>query len=105
MYDQVTWNASVDKMLIYDIGMTGEFLGETEALATLAGILNKSDDVALLKARQADMAAKVQQHLWSEEHQIYLNFQQDTNTFNSHTSPPVSTRCFLALRRLSRHWR
>jgi hypothetical protein len=87
MYDQVTWNASVDKMLIYDIGMTGEFLGETEALATLAGILNKSDDVALLKARQADMAAKVQQHLWSEEDQIYLNFQQDTNTFNSHTSP------------------
>ena len=53
MYDEVTWNASVDKMLIYDVGMTGEFLGETEALVELAGILNKTDDVTLLKARQA----------------------------------------------------
>ena len=67
--------------------MTGEFLGETEALAELANILNKSADVALLKTRQADMAAKVQQHLWSEADQIYLNFQEDTHTFNTHTSP------------------
>ena len=35
MYDQVTWNASLDKMLIYDVGMTGEWLGEVEALAEL----------------------------------------------------------------------
>ena len=75
MYDQVTWNASVNKMLIYDVGMTGEYLGETEALAELAALLNKSDDVALLKQRQADMAAKVQQTLWSAEQQIFLNYQ------------------------------
>ena len=87
MYDQVTWNASVDKMLIYDVGMTGEFLGETEALADLAAVLNMTEDVALLKARQADMAAKVQKGLWSEATQIYLNYQEDTKTFNTHTSP------------------
>ena len=87
MYDQVTWNATVDKMLIYDVGMTGEFMGETEALVELAGILNKTDDVVLLKARQADMAARVQKTLWSAASQTYLNYQVDTGTFNTHTSP------------------
>ena len=36
-------------MLIYDVGMTGEWLGEVEALAELAGYLNLTEDVALLK--------------------------------------------------------
>jgi hypothetical protein len=40
------------QMLIYDVGMTGEWLGETEALAELAGYLNMTEDVALLKKRQ-----------------------------------------------------
>ena len=75
MYDQVTWNSSVDKMLIYDVGMTGEFLGETEALVELAGILNMTDDVALLKKRQTDMADRVQKTLWNQASQIYLNYQ------------------------------
>ena len=74
-------------MLIYDVGMTGEFLGETEALVELAEILNRTADVALLKARQADMAARVQSTLWSAASQIYLNYQVDTQTFNTHTSP------------------
>ena len=87
MYDQVTWNATVNKMLIYDVGMTGEFLGETEALVELAAILNKTTDVVRLKARQADMAARVQKTLWSATSQIYLNYQVDTETFNTHTSP------------------
>ena len=69
------------------LAVSGEFLGEVEALAELAAILNKTDDVALLKSRQAAMAAKVQQHLWSEVTQLYLNFQQDTGTFNTHNSP------------------
>lgn len=72
---------------IYDVGMTGEFLGETEALAELAAILNLTDDVALLTKRQADMAARVQKTLWSSASQIYLNYQVDTQTFNTHTSP------------------
>ena len=87
MYDQVTWNASLDKMLIYDVGMTGEWLGEVEALAELAGYLNLTEDVALLKKRQASMASKVQNTLWSAASQIYLNYQVDTQTFNTHTSP------------------
>ena len=35
-YDQVTWNATQNKMLIYDIGMTSEWLGEVDALIDLA---------------------------------------------------------------------
>ena len=67
--------------------MTGEWLGETEALAELAGYLNLTEDVALLKKRQASMASKVQNTLWSAASQIYLNYQVDTQTFNTHTSP------------------
>ena len=74
-------------MLIYDIGMTSEWLGEVEALVSLATALNKTQDVAMLQARQANMSAKVQSTLWNEASQIYLNFQQDTQTFNTHSSP------------------
>jgi hypothetical protein len=77
------------QMLIYDVGMTGEWLGETEALAELAGYLNMTEDVALLKKRQADMAAKVQSTLWSAASQIYLNYQVDTQTFNTVRDTPL----------------
>lgn len=30
MYDDVTWDPAQNKMLIYDIGMTGEYIGECE---------------------------------------------------------------------------
>ena len=39
MYDQVTWNASLNKMLIYDVGMTGEWLGEVASNAKKYGSL------------------------------------------------------------------
>ena len=86
-YDEVTWNATVDKMLLYDVGMSGQFLGETAALIELARVLNRTADATALEEQQAAMAAKVQQHLWSAEQQIYLNFQVDSRTFNKHSSP------------------
>lgn len=87
MYDEVTWNSSLNKMLIYDVGMTSQYLGEIEALTELAAALNKTDDIAMLKERQADMASTLQATLWSKTRQIYLNYQVDTATFNTHTSP------------------
>jgi len=87
MYDQVTWSAAQNKMLIYDVGMTGEFLGEVEALAELAAALGKSADVAMLKARQAKMAATVNDVLWNATLGLYFNYQVDTDSFNLHTSP------------------
>ena len=86
-YDQVTWNATESKMLIYDIGMTAEWLGEVDALIDLAATLNKPEDVSMLQARKSNMSAKVQSTLWNEALEIYLNYQQDTQTFNTHTSP------------------
>ena len=87
MYDQVTWSANASKMLIYDVGMTSEWLGEVDALIDLAKVLNKSDDVAMLTARQADMAKAVQSTLWSASLGLYFNYQVDTKTFNTHSSP------------------
>eukprot|EP00966_Prymnesium_polylepis_P292098 6745835-Prymnesium_polylepis.1 len=41
----------------------------------------------MLKSRGEQMAAKVQQRLWDDDRQIFLNLQQDTGSFNTHTSP------------------
>jgi hypothetical protein len=38
---------------------------------------------------QADMAAKVQSTLWSAASQIYLNYQVDTQTFNTVRNTPL----------------
>ena len=72
MYDQVTWNATANKMLIYDVGMTGEFLGECAALEEMAGALNRSADVAMLR-RGAAVAAAAQRTLWNAARGLYLN--------------------------------
>ena len=65
----------------------GEFLGECDALTELAAALNRTDDAAKFAARRDAMAAKAQQHLWDASRGLYLNFQQDSGTFNEHSSP------------------
>lgn len=58
-----------------------------KALAELATVLNLKKDAAMFHERQAKMAAKVNAHLWDSTLGLYFNFQQDTQTFNTHTSP------------------
>ena len=87
MYDAVTWDANQSKLLIFDVGMTSEFLGETEALAELATALNRTADAAKYEREAEAMAKQVRDTLWSADDGLFLNFQVDTNQFNKHASP------------------
>ena len=54
---------SCPKMMLYDIGFTGMVTSEAQALVTLAGILNRSTDAAMLTARVAKLRVAAQA-LW-----------------------------------------
>ena len=83
MYDGEMFNASVKtigsytigQMELYDVGFASMFVSEAEALATLAGVVGKADDVAKFKARAASQRALIKANMWDKEGGIYTNLR------------------------------
>ena len=83
MYDGEMFNASVKtigsytigQMELYDVGFASMFVSEAEALATLAGVVGKADDVAKFKARAASQRALISAFMWDKEGGIYTNLR------------------------------
>ena len=61
------------QMPLADVGMTSLLVSEAEALVELAEILGRTETAAMLRARCADMRARIQAHMWSEELGMYSN--------------------------------
>jgi len=74
MYDGHLFNNETHLMELYDVGMSSLFISEAYALAELANVIGRPPELsAMLRSRGDDMAAKMRQHLWDPQQQIYAN--------------------------------
>merc|ERR1719273_54494 len=86
MYDG--WNGSFinGKMQLYDVGMASMHTMDSSVLATLAKVIGRTEDAALLQARSDTMRKLIIDHLWDEKSGIYVNLMPN-GTFYRSVSP------------------
>lgn len=88
MYDDIPFDKSRHVMTLEDVGLTGLFISDCDALIELASILGNNEDIEELKARQKE-ASNGLKSLWCEEKGIYLNRYSDTGVFSQRLSPTL----------------
>lgn len=86
MYDQIPFDKDRHILKLSDVGLTGLYLMDCEALADIAAVLNKTSekDILILRAKDCKQGLKT---LWDEESGIFLNKRTDTNEFSPRLSP------------------
>ncbi len=85
MYDGMPFDAERHIMLLADVGLTGLYILDCEALCSLAELLGRAE-AAELRAR-AEQAKAGLEELWDEESGIYCNKRLDTGTLEQRYSP------------------
>lgn len=88
MYDDVQFDKNNHLMLLEDVGLTGLFINDCNAMIELAKIVEKSDDINVFVNR-CNEASRGLESLWSENDGIYLNRYSDTNEFSCKMSPTL----------------
>jgi hypothetical protein len=89
MWDEAGWSpceGGLGLMELYDAGLTGLFLAETEALLAIAAVIGRPDVVPVLQARFNATAAAMNAHLWNGTRGFYNNVAWD-GTPSVHLSP------------------
>src|SRR5208337_1724234 len=86
MYDSTTYNAQSHVLEYADVGLMSMYIADCDALATMAGILDKSAEKKELEERSARYRAKLAT-LWDEQAGIFLNKDLHTGQFNTRLSP------------------
>ncbi|MBQ3079338.1 MAG: hypothetical protein IJC48_04960 [Clostridia bacterium] len=86
MYDNIPFDKEKHVMKLEDVGLTGLFILDCESLATIAEILEKEEDAALLMNR-LETAQKGLDGLWDEENGFFYNRRIDTGEFSRRISP------------------
>jgi putative isomerase len=86
MYDGATYNRQTHVLEYADVGLMSMYIADCDALAQMAGALNKSDVEKELKDRAARYRTKLET-LWSPEVGIFLNKDLHTGEFNTRLSP------------------
>ena len=94
MYDAVeTGSAAANEPCffpLWDVGMTGLYLAQCDALADLADTINRTAEATELRKRVAAMSASLNDNLWHEELGVYSNrfvngtFYPRISPFNFH---------------------
>jgi glycogen debranching enzyme len=79
-------------MNLQDVGLSGLYCMDCEALADVARVLGRTEEAAELEARGARYAESLKR-LWDEKSGIFLNRRTDTGAF----SPRISPTNFYAL--------
>ncbi len=92
MYDGVPFDATTNLLELADVGLTGLYVADCQALAEIATILGRPADAAELRARGEKYAAGLR-GLWDEKAGIYLNRRTDSGE----ASPKVSPTSFYPL--------
>ncbi len=69
-----------------DVGLTGLYIMDCDALIELAGILNETDCIAELQRRKA-IAQQGLDGMWDEEYGFFCNRRTDTGEFSRRISP------------------
>jgi hypothetical protein len=86
MYDAATYDAKSHLLEYADVGLMSMYIADCDALAEIAGILDKPKDAADLKERSARYRVKLAT-LWDEGAGIFLNKDLHTGQFNRRLSP------------------
>ena len=88
MYDDIPFDSERHIMKLADVGLTGLYIEDCEALAELAGIIGRETEKAKLLAR-AEHAKDGLDSLWNEKLGIYCNRRTDTGEFSTRLSPTM----------------
>lgn len=86
MYDGVPMNPDTYTMELADVGLNSMYIMDCKALAQIAGVLGRKDDVKELNARARTFTKQLSK-LWDEESGIFLNRRTDTGEFSHRVSP------------------
>jgi putative isomerase len=86
MYDGVEYDTTTHMLKIQDVGLTGLYLMDCEALAYLAQELGKTQEYEELTSR-AEKYRQAMQTLWDDEFGLFLNRHTDTEELSKRISP------------------
>lgn len=86
MYDDVPFDQETHMLCLADVGLTGLYIMDCEALAEISKVLGKQTQEAELRERAEGMKAGLE-GLWDEETGIYQNKRTDTGEFYRRLSP------------------
>jgi neutral trehalase len=71
MYDDMSFNKTTHLMELADVGLTGLYIMDCEALAELAGVIGRSEEAELRE--RAEQSKQGLEELWDEEFGLYCN--------------------------------
>jgi putative isomerase len=86
MYDDIPFDTEKHHMKLADVGLTGLYSMDCQALADIARILGRSGEAAELACR-AENCSKGLANLWDKASGIFLNRRTDTGEFSPRMSP------------------
>jgi len=85
MYDDMPYDETKHIMNLSDVGLTGLYIMDCEALAELAEVIGRSESVELKE--RAEHSKNGLETMWDEEFGMYLNKRTDTGEFSKRISP------------------
>ncbi len=86
MYDDIPFDKEKHVMKLADVGLTGLFIQDCNALADIAAVMGRIEEAAVLQ----ETAARLEQglkRLWNEQAGIFCNKRTDTDEFSLRLSP------------------
>ena len=86
MYDGVPFDPKTNLLEMADVGLTGLYVADCNALAEIATVLGRTADSAELRGRAETYAAGLR-GLWDEKAGIFLNRRTDTGEASAKLSP------------------
>jgi hypothetical protein len=91
MYDDIPFNKSTHLMELADVGLTGLYIMDCEALAELAELIGRKEGAELRE--RAEKSKQGLEEMWDEEFGLYCNKRSDTGA----SSHRISATNFYAL--------
>lgn len=85
MYDGVPFDTAEHMLKIADVGLTSLFIGDCDALADIAGVLEREEEKELRK--RAGYSRENLKMLWDDEFGLFLNKRTDTDKLSYRISP------------------
>lgn len=85
MYDDMPFDKDSHLMGLADVGLTGLYIMDCEALAELADLIGRPEAAEL--RQRAEHSKQGLEELWDEEFGMYLNKRTDTGAFSYRISP------------------
>jgi len=88
MYVGVPFNKNKHTMELQDVGLTSLYIADCQALAEMAGIIDRNDEkMELLK--RAEEFSYAMEKVWDNNFGAYLNYRTDVDSLSKRVSPTM----------------